>query len=88
MTTKHTPGPWKPIRDLSSKMVGIWADDGEGWVGEVETMADAKLIAAAPDLLAALEAIMATRFTPWREDAVKANSVASAAIAKAKGEKR
>ncbi len=64
---KHTPGPWA-LDDES-----IYAPDGEGWKqvaeipnwrtnpGEVltpEDNANARLIAAAPDLLEALKAIL------------------------------
>lgn len=55
MTTKHTPETWKHIRDIGSGKINIWADDGNEWIGEVEDMSDARLIAAAPDLLGALE---------------------------------
>lgn len=60
-TAQHTPGPWRfhvrhslhdgPVVDtLAGEFVASTADDDSG-VG----IADAKLIAAAPDMLAALE---------------------------------
>ena len=61
--TGHTPGPW-----MAGPMVGesdtIWIGNGDGYVAQVTRIdglepidwADAHLIAAAPDLLAALEA--------------------------------
>ena len=86
MTTQHTPGPWH------------WADDkGYKWgrrglepnvmCGTVEGLidvdaADARLIAASPDLLAALEriAVGAAMHTNFNALAI---SEARAAIAKA-----
>ena len=95
MTTQHTPGPWH------------WADDkGYKWgrrglepnvmCGTVEGLidvdaADALLMAASPDLLAALEN-MVSHFPHWAaqidmkqidRDAI---GMARAAIAKATGE--
>ena len=63
MTTTHTPGPWAIIADVPGHEIGYRAivavDDGE----LAETIcnpspmgaANARLIAAAPDLLAALQ---------------------------------
>lgn len=55
MTTKHTPGPWfsrKGQRDGTWKVHDI--EDAEGLLlAEAIKSADARLIAAAPDLLAA-----------------------------------
>jgi hypothetical protein len=64
MDAKHTPGPWSvlEVRNL----------DGEGWAREIEAAdltvaliyadvnmdADARLIAAAPDMYAALLAVL------------------------------
>ena len=88
MTAKHTPGPWhlgkegyyfQSVRDQNEHItadVNITRSDGEGG-------ANARLIAAAPDLLAALESMIA------KIDADKlpiSCSIARAAIAKAKGE--
>ena len=110
MTTKHTPGPWRvedrhPQRaclEISSKYPGDVAlvyhyragPDGE----DPQADADARLIAAAPELLRALEAIVARvtgefdstaleEFGPlstWAADDIIA--LARAAIAKTTGE--
>jgi hypothetical protein len=70
MTTKHTPGPWlihstsdlhMNDRDVARvgdrlKVVSHTAPDG---MTLPELQANARLIAAAPDLLAALEGVMA-----------------------------
>jgi hypothetical protein len=62
METKHTPGPWNLIEKGDANMYGM-VTVGNKWVisfqqnGELMTdtqMANAKLIAAAPDLLKAL----------------------------------
>ena len=65
---KHTPGPWYKS-DKTDDMIQITKPDEEGIIAEVwsyhhkdrvdETEANASLIAAAPDLLEALEKIYA-----------------------------
>jgi hypothetical protein len=69
MTTNHTPGPWREILPKMSSAITIYGKDnrpvcatfGNGsettlkMVRSGETVANARLIAAAPDLLAALE---------------------------------
>jgi hypothetical protein len=99
MTDRHTPGPWwidnRNIRSATVKP--DWMPKGiklatvvEGAVGSAESDANARLIAAAPDLLAALQAIMEWAGTeegyqalpfepPW-------NPQVQAAIARATGE--
>lgn len=51
MNEKHTPGPWHVETDNEGRNVDIQDAKGRG----VLTKANARLIAAAPDLLAALE---------------------------------
>ena len=65
---KHTPGPWR-LSENSDGTITIHAtDEGGCRVAEVDTenvddhsiaLADARLIAAAPDLLAALRPLVA-----------------------------
>lgn len=65
-TQMHTPGPWK-VRDYKTKDGGLWVDGGiarnraTGTVALVYPLsgqaANAHLIAAAPDMLAALKEI-------------------------------
>jgi len=94
----HTPGPWKawcrsvyyeggewPKSDfLQWEIEGPEIPDGRGSYYQ----ADAQLIAAAPDLLEALEACLET----WKTTGVSNGAIedakqqARAAIAKAKGE--
>ena len=86
--SKHTPGPWKATcRDMTYKG-GDWSED-EFLQWEVEGprapfgrgdffQADARLIAAAPDLLEALRQIEAATV-----DGGTVNTIARAAIAKA-----
>ena len=91
MNAKHTPGPWEIAYGCC--IVGK-RPDGSGLplsVAEVKTPihlgqndidamhCNARLIAAAPDLLAALELIA-------ESDYVEAHHIAWIAIAKAKGE--
>ncbi len=63
MSTAHTPGPWEcPNIEESYNSRQFWVCDEEGGLiavaesGWSEAEANARLIAAAPDLLAALEA--------------------------------
>lgn len=88
---KHTPGPWTfyqprvtPSQNsLSAAFVlgpkRVPMDRSEGF-----TLADAQLIAAAPDLLEALEEIMGS-YDPYEPVCKENADLARAAIAKAKG---
>ncbi len=96
--TKHTPGPWALHADHAiNGGHQIWGDGC--LVADVATDANARLIAAAPDLLAALEgcrAALATLSGPRRDLAdwhrqnvarlATAEVAARAAIAKATGQ--
>ena len=92
MKTQHTQGPWS--NDPTQPT--IWANDGDLKVATVSDLpwvngksdwqteqANARLIAAAPDLLAALEAWLAVSLCTDLEPEHVVN--ARAAIAKAKG---
>lgn len=103
---KHTPGPWELSTRLyvhgilDSKGLAIAFQDVAPQVdcGSItsrgrtpeETLANARLIAAAPDLLEALEALKtangANNFQGWHSSFEEAIAKANAAIAKAKGE--
>ena len=93
MSAKHTPGPWKVARQNPSPTTGEWMIAGAkpGYLAEVrdcgsgDVEANARLIAAAPDLLEAAESVIAT----WeRGDLAGAVCALDEAIAKAKGETR
>ena len=69
MESKHTPGPWEAKRLLDGALVVTmpFTDGQPGWVGAeihatdanpTESVSNARLIAAAPELLEALEAIL------------------------------
>jgi hypothetical protein len=74
MTHKHTPGPWYIGTDFSDQARHIYAeqmvcdDDGESWHPLIATtddderlidwQANARLIAAVPDLLKALQDVL------------------------------
>jgi len=86
MNASHTPGPW-----IRSASLAIWRDRGATMVASVlcdsvsepsiEEVANACLIAAAPDLLAALKDWVEE---PFRVD-WKRIDAARAAITKAEG---
>jgi hypothetical protein len=99
MSTKHTPGPWGPLTLLPDNLeIGIDYPDGDDrdhYLATVtcgdpdELQANAQLIAAAPELLAALAWIdrLVSRDEGCDGDDLEAISVkARAAIAKAIGE--
>jgi hypothetical protein len=93
MTVNHTPGPWKAEKENAhTGQVATCHGDGDGWWeiwspnwGDgINAEANARLIAAAPELLEVLECIL-----DISEDIIPLGSCgekARAAIAKAKGE--
>lgn len=93
--TQHTPGPWRAVELSHGHMdPPIRADDGDGRTVARVTgscdgptlVANARLIAAAPKLLAALE-LLTAHFSAWRnnEELVVMRN-ARAAIAETKGD--
>ena len=103
--TQHTPGPWKKFADTYwDKSKGerlpdgfsVKAQDGAIDVASiVESEANARLIAAAPELLNSLESLLAylrefwpmePLFSTFDHRQAIAIADAEAAIAKAKGE--
>ncbi len=91
----HTPGPWK-AGNVDNQRGGqsavlIWAEGGDD-LGEARTFADARLMAAAPELLEALQYLMSQTIemdekygVALSEGEHEAALLARAAIAKAKG---
>lgn len=86
MSNKFTPGPWK-MQESSTRPVTVYSDRGSiaylSWVGSESnnqtSVANAHLIAAAPDLLEALQGLM------YQDCGEPAFINARAAIAKATG---
>lgn len=94
MSNKHTPGPWGELTMFDHNLtIGIdypEGDDRDHYLAEVtcgdpdELEANARLIAAAPDLLAALQGIQSA----WDENRLLTSDEAAAmrtAITKAIG---
>lgn len=93
---KHTPGPWSYHRSLHNRSINgayINASDGSR-IATVSRNADrhidekeanARLIAAAPDLLAALIALMPADFDEHPQDFAPEWHTARAAIGRATG---
>lgn len=89
--SKHTPGPWRVVEDRVPSSLEVYAGKtaiAECWRrADVETeIANARLIASAPELFAALQ-LMVDRFLDtegsygaWENEAIEA---ARAAIEKA-----
>lgn len=95
--SKHTPGPWSgPYYDNHPGDRGWWVHNGlEGqdeyavavtFTGNPNQEADARLIAAAPDLLEACKLLMEYSGIIEERDGNWATEKARAAIAKAEGE--
>lgn len=89
---QFTPGPWTPIADDGDWFV-VAREQGERIVADVEptvfsatTIANARLIAAAPELYDALEAVDLARHTGAPHDWERATKLTDAALAKARGE--
>jgi len=80
---KHTPGPWR-ADDGPALSYDVVDPTGE-CVAQCWHRGNAALIAAAPQLLAALEAILATPPGTDPVEIVRADDLARAAIAAAKG---
>ena len=90
---KHTPGPWKAIPygetiAIRSMAPGCWDVAAVNYTGNAESgipnaqdRADGRLIAAAPELLEALEAVVLM----GSGDDYRVWEMADKAIAKAKG---
>jgi hypothetical protein len=90
--TKHTPGPWKAegwenlvVNSADGHTMTLAA--GGNWADLAELKANARLIAAAPDLLAALVAMLNRYGDKSAFPMCDASISARAAIAKAKGSK-
>jgi len=105
-TGKHTPGPWaRPYYDNNPGDTGWWIHNGKVGPGEYavavtfagnpRSESDARLIAAAPELLEALSGALRMLEAVWdydgdvfgrlHNDAVDAEAAARAAISKAIG---
>lgn len=90
--SKHTPGPWVvyefvdgyDIRAPEAECYVATASDPEAVWGAIGREADACLIAAAPELLAACEGLLSVLPATGHH----AINMARAAIAKAKGEEQ
>lgn len=89
--TKHTPGPWTVVKNGNINSLVRYSDgENASYVAQCNDMqlcpehgtveANARLIAAAPGLLAALQLCVA------RDSSLKDNATVMAAIAKATGE--
>ena len=86
MTTQHTPGPWTTDGKAETDTLDIVSPLGRVAMLDCShdlMLEDARLIAAAPDLLAALEELLNALPSATTHPAIKA---ARAAIAKATGE--
>lgn len=91
---KHTPGPWYLAGDADGTMIttggqpiAVWPPQG----GTIEQCANARLIAAAPDMVRALELLLREHdalqmATGYKGDRWAAATYARSILKKAKGE--
>jgi hypothetical protein len=95
MTGQHTPGPWfavgyqveiesETVADICTTNANLFGQGGLH--DDARAMANARLIAAAPDLLAALEDIVQASDANDGDSLMNAIQAAQTIIAKAKGE--
>lgn len=92
--SKHTPGPWifeydndvGENDDYFIEFFSVRSKDSNELIARVEEVADARLIAAAPDLLEAL-CKLADLYDAMGAPRGPCRIIADAAIAKATGEK-
>ena len=91
MKNQHTPGPWT-IQRASREIVGTFCLERVLVCGKIAHAEDTNLIAAAPDLLAALQEVQALIAEPFdgrgnsSADKLRAiNAMCAIAIAKAEG---
>ena len=85
MKQKHTPGPWNIGINNGKYIVVPVPEDSATDIECGKNEANARLIASAPDLLAALEELCADKYL---SDPINADRMANAraALAKARGE--
>lgn len=88
----HTPGPWSCYLN-DEQGFDVYQDDGSGngdgvpcLPGDPQSSANAHLIAAAPELLSALEGLLPEGWGDGTMDHMPGVLAARAAIAKARGE--
>ena len=91
----HTPGPWRFMTDSTGEYLAVFANVQGGTKVicpvKIADEADARLIAAAPDLLAALKecsfrlATLVAASGDFSDVHAKALDAATAALAKAEG---
>jgi hypothetical protein len=84
MSGTHSPGPWAVVEILQPELsFTVTVNDGSFEVADVWGKSDARLIAAAPDMLTALR--MVEKRLAELNNSPTALSFARAAIAKAEG---
>jgi len=89
MKNQHTPGSWavSPYNNITSRNGTVAKTEQMPGNDDAERKANANLIAAAPDLLSALQEMMSVfkDHEQYDEESAEVVSMARAAIAKAEG---
>ncbi len=84
---KHTPGPWyfDGLYVLQVDRATVIAEINHGAMTDIQCKANARLIAAAPEMLGALESVIKSKVLANKDNVELAKLVISA-IVKARGE--
>jgi hypothetical protein len=90
MPDTHTPAPWRyepGTKTIRSVPANYWLASIDSWDGAVDHAANAQLIAAAPEMLAALKVAEAHLYDSWQNHAGGSDDLETVrnAIAKAEG---
>jgi len=92
--TKYTPAPWFYSDDTSSTKINIWGNNNKIFVAELEkycldknSLANARLISSAPELLEACKSVRALFLRNYEKGTLgyQINQELEHAIAKAEG---
>jgi hypothetical protein len=88
--SKNTPGPWRVLTDTLGIQFNVWGDEGPVCAVSScrEALANASLIAAAPDLLNAVDHLLTLVKQLHHGGKNIIISMAEAASAKARGEQQ
>lgn len=90
MSARHTPGPWQAIGTCVGNAKGerrfVVGITRTAYASQDEMRANARLIAAAPELLEALEAVDRMFSEPGKWNKISVRDCVRAAIAKATGD--
>lgn len=83
--SEHTPGPWRVEKFNDTKSWSIYANGGTHSLASIRDAANARLIAAAPELLQALRDARESLIARGADPVISVLREINAAIAKTEG---